>query len=208
MMANKRKHDVPSQRDQEQAPKQPKVNPFDKMMTPGAQGLTFVESHVVIVKWPNDFDKHGSQTYKIVLPRQEGGARQYVTGWELTTHGLSVPKALGKLPEEEEEEEVGPLHPLFKFHKQCVFRLSGVALKNFADAYKVTSIEGKKIDSRHFLKMASQAEEKRKQRREEGATQEALRAAQPQGARNGAGAGARPQEAVCLQARAARAAHV
>ena len=63
MMANKRKHDVPSQRDQEQAPKQPKVNPFDKMMTPGAQGLTFVESHVVIVKWPNDFDKHGSQTY-------------------------------------------------------------------------------------------------------------------------------------------------
>lgn len=43
MLANKRKHDVPSQRDQEQAPKQPKVNPFDKMMTPGAQGLTFVE---------------------------------------------------------------------------------------------------------------------------------------------------------------------
>ena len=43
MLANKRKHDVPSQRDQEQVRKQPKVNPFDKMMTPGAQGLTFVE---------------------------------------------------------------------------------------------------------------------------------------------------------------------
>ena len=166
MLANKRKQDVPSQREdegQEQAPKQPKVNPFEKMMTPGAQELTFLESRMLYVKWPKDFDAHGSQTYKYFRDSKE--VRDNMTGWELTTHGLSFPKAMGKQVEEEEEEdsEVGPLHPLFKFHKQWVFRLSGVALKNLADEYKVTSIEGKTIDSRHFLKMAAKAEKQRKE---------------------------------------------
>ena len=112
---------------------------------------------MIIVNWPRDMDHYACATHKAY--RDNADVRKEMTGWQLTTVGLDMPKALAKQVAAAPVPTKETIQHVFSFHRKWQFKLSGVALLTLAEAYNTTvdKIISKSLNATHFLKMAAKA---------------------------------------------------